>query len=65
MVKSRKKVGTAKLKALREDKERVKQMSTAIIEKRKTDAQDKRRREEENKKKKEENSRKSEIVQVV
>ncbi len=65
MVKSRQKVGAVKLAALREEKERVKQLSMAIKDARKTEAQDKRRREEENKKKKEENARKSEVVQVV
>lgn len=65
MVKSRKKVGAVKLEALRAEKDRVKQLSTAIKDARKTEAQEKRRREEENKKKKEENAKKSEIVQVV
>ncbi|OXA64621.1 coiled-coil domain-containing protein 86 [Folsomia candida] len=65
MVKSRKKVGAVKLEALRAEKDRVKQLSTAIKDARKTEAQEKRRREEENKKKKEENAKKSEIVQVI
>jgi len=65
IVKSRKKVGLKKLKELREEKDRVKELSTSIKEARKTEIRDKAIREQANKKKKEENARKSEVVQVV